>query len=121
MIQSPFGYACSAWYPNLNSRLKSKLQILLNKCIRFCLNLYSKTHTSLTEFEKITWLPTNHRFEQCISSMTFKYFNYLSPLYMNDIFKLAGQNTTASMTSLFKLSQSLQKTIRTKKSFICGT
>ena len=27
LIQPPFDYACSAWYPNLNNRLKSKLQI----------------------------------------------------------------------------------------------
>ena len=39
LIQPHFDYACSAWYPNLNKRLKSKLQILQNKCIRFCLNL----------------------------------------------------------------------------------
>ena len=37
-IQPHFGYACSAWYPNLNKRFKSKLQILQNKCIRFCLS-----------------------------------------------------------------------------------
>ena len=29
---------------------------------------------------------------------------------MNDVFKLAGQNTTATRTSLFKLSQPLRKT-----------
>ena len=90
LIQPHFDYACSAWYPNLNNRLKSKLQILQNKCIRFCLNLDSKAHIGLTEFEKINWLPINDRFEQCISSLTFKYFNYLSPLYMNDVFKQAG-------------------------------
>ena len=55
--QPPFDYACSAWYPNLNNRLKSKLQILENKCIHFCLNLDSKVHIGLTEFEKINWLP----------------------------------------------------------------
>ena len=33
LIQPHFDYACSAWYPNLNKRLKSKLQILQNKCI----------------------------------------------------------------------------------------
>ena len=38
LIQPHFDYACSAWYPNLNNRLKLKLQILQNKCIRFCLN-----------------------------------------------------------------------------------
>ena len=105
LIQPHFDYACSAWYPNLNNRLKSKLQILQNKSIRFCLNLDSKTHIGLTEFEKINWLPINDQFEQCISSMTFTYFNYLSPLYMSDAFKLAGQNTPATRTSLFKLSQ----------------
>ena len=105
LIQPHFDYACSAWYPNLNNRLKSKLQILQNKCIRFCLNLDSKAHIGLTKFEKINWLPINDQFEQCISSMTFTYFNYLSPLYMSDAFKLAGQNTPATRTSLFKLSQ----------------
>ena len=33
-----------------------------------------------------------------------------SPLYMNDVFKPAGENTTATRTSLFKLSHPLRKT-----------
>ena len=107
LIQPHFDYACSTWYPNLNNRLKSKLQILQNKCICFCLNLDSKTHIGLVEFEKINWLTINDRFEQCISSMTFECFNYLRPLYMNDVFKLPGQNTTATRTSLSKLNQPL--------------
>ena len=44
---------------------------------------------NLTEFEKINWLPINDQFEKYICSMTFKYFNNLSPLYMNDVFKLS--------------------------------
>ena len=108
--------------PTLNNRLKSKLQILQNKCIRLCLNLDSKSHLGLTELEKINWLSVNDRFEQCISSMTFKFFNYLSPLYMNDVFKLADQNTAATRTSLLKLSQPLRKiNYGQKKSFIYGT
>ena len=63
LIQPHFDYACSAWYPNLNNRLKSKLQILQNKCIRFCLNLDSKAHIGLTEFEKTNWLSINDRFK----------------------------------------------------------
>ena len=59
---------------------------------------------NLTEFEKINWLPINDQFEKYICSMTFKYFNNLSPLYMNDVFTPAGQNTTS------KLSQPLKKT-----------
>ena len=32
IIQPHFDYACSAWYPNLNKKFKSKLQIIQNKC-----------------------------------------------------------------------------------------
>ena len=53
LIQPHFDYACSAWYPNLTNRLKPKLQILQNKCIRFRLNLNSRAHIGLTEFKKI--------------------------------------------------------------------
>ena len=48
--------------------------------------------------------------------MTFKHFNNLSPLYMNDVFKQAGQNTTATRTSFLKLKQRLQETNKGKKS-----
>ena len=109
-----FDLACSAWYFNLNNRLKSKLQILQNKLIRVCLNLNSKAHIGLPQFEEINLLPINDRFEQCVSSMTFKCFNNLSPLYVNDVFKLA-QNTTTTRTSLCKLSQPLRKTNHRQK------
>ena len=36
---------------------------------------------------------------------------------MNDVLKLADQNTTASRTSLFKLGQPLRKTNHGQKSF----
>ena len=37
IIQPHFDYASSAWYPNLTQKLKKKLQVMQNKCIRFCL------------------------------------------------------------------------------------
>ena len=59
LIQPHFDYACSAWYPNLNKKLNSKLQIPQNKCIRSCLNLNNRAHIGQKEFEKINWLPVN--------------------------------------------------------------
>jgi len=44
LIQPHFDYACTAWYPNLNSNLLKKLQIMQNKCIRFCLQLDNRSH-----------------------------------------------------------------------------
>ena len=41
LIQPHFNYACSAWYPNLNNRLKSKLQIL-----------QKQMHLRLSEFKQ---------------------------------------------------------------------
>ena len=62
LIQHHFDYACSAWHPNFNKRLKSKLQILQYKCIQFCLNLNNRAHIGQNEFEQINWLPVNDRF-----------------------------------------------------------
>ena len=42
LIQPHFDYAFSACYPNLDKRLKSKLQIHQNKCIGFCLKLNNR-------------------------------------------------------------------------------
>ena len=110
IIQPNFDYGCSAWYPYLNKGLKKKLQTLQNKCVRFCLNLNNRDHIGLTEFEKINWLPINDRFEQCISSTTFKFFNNRSPSYMNDVFKPAGHPITNTRASFLKLIQPLRNT-----------
>ena len=110
IIQPHFDYGCSAWYPYLNKGLKKKLQTLQNKCVRFCLNLNNRDHIGLTEFEKINWLPINDRFEQCISSTTFKFFNNRSPAYMNDVFKPAGHPITNTRASFLKLIQPLRNT-----------
>ena len=42
LIQPHFDYACSVWYPNFNKKVKTKLQTLENKCVRFCLQLDNK-------------------------------------------------------------------------------
>ena len=43
-IHTRFDYSCSAWCSNSNNRLTSKLQILQNKFIQFCLNLNYRVH-----------------------------------------------------------------------------
>ena len=50
IIQPHFDYACSAWYPNLNEKLKKKIQIAQNNCIWFCLKLDKRHHISSKEF-----------------------------------------------------------------------
>ena len=38
LIEPHFDDACPTWYPNLNEKMKKKIQVMQNKCIRFCLN-----------------------------------------------------------------------------------
>ena len=53
LIQPHFDYASSVWYPNLTQKMKNKIQITQNKCIRYCLQLDKMTHISKNEFETL--------------------------------------------------------------------
>ena len=53
MIQPFFDYACNAWYPNINKKLKMRLQAAQNECIRFCLKSNDRSTINSEDFEKI--------------------------------------------------------------------
>ena len=91
LIQPHFDYACSAWYPNLNKKFKSKLQTYQNKCIRFCPQLDNESHNGMKDFEKINRLPVSERFNQYLCSNPFKFLKETCPLYFNDICRQSGQ------------------------------
>ena len=66
LIQPHFDYVCSSLFPNLNQKLKKKLQTTSNKSIRFSLQLSSKTRLTFQHLEKINWLPIKERVHQSI-------------------------------------------------------
>ena len=72
LIQPHFDYACISWYPLINQKMRNKLQVPQNKCIRFCLKLNSRLHIGAKEFKKINWIPTKERVEQRIATRVFK-------------------------------------------------
>ena len=92
LIQPHFDYACTAWYPNLNKKLKNKIQTTQNKCVQFSLNLDKMAHISQNEFEKLIWLPISNRINQCVLSTTFKFVNDIGPNYLNEVFQLAAES-----------------------------
>ena len=110
IIQLHFDYACSTWYPNLNKKLKSKLHTIQNKCIRFCLQLDSRSHIGIKEFEQIIWLPVSERFNQCICSNALKFFNENCPLYLPDLYIPSGQNQINTRFSVLKLKHPSRST-----------
>ena len=56
LVQLPFEYGCTSWYPVLSKILKTKLQIAQNKCICFYLELPPRSHINASHFRKINWL-----------------------------------------------------------------
>ena len=85
MIQPFFDYACNAWYPNINKKLKMHLQAAQNKCIRFCLKLNDRSSIKSEDFEKINWLPILERVSQCSLCSIYKFFTKNCPNYFDEI------------------------------------
>ena len=110
LIQPHFGYASSAWYSNLTQKMKIKVQITQNKCIRYCLQIDKTTYVSKNEFETLIWLPVKDRFNQSINSIVFKYFTKQCPSYLNEVFELACPNNLRIRNSYLKLIFPFQKT-----------
>ena len=110
LIQPHFDYACCSWYSNLNKKLKDKLQVLQNKCIRFCLHLGNRDHIGPEEFQAINWLPVNDRFLQLVSSNAFKFFNSACPIYMSELFEATNEYYIDTRSSLLKLKLPFCKT-----------
>ncbi len=106
LIQPHFDFAVSAWYPNLNKKLITKLQICQNKCIRFCLYMGNRDHVGKTEFKKINWLPVQARFEQCVNVHVYKYIKNESPTYMNRIFNIAEKGKINTRSHCIKKEKS---------------
>ena len=102
MIQPFFDYACDAWYPNLKN-LKTRLEAAQNKCIRFCLKLGDRKSITVTEFEKINWLPIHERVNQCMLSCIYKFHAKKAPDYMDEIFYLEECNGISTRYSYQKL------------------
>ena len=115
LIQSHFDYACSAWYPNPNKTLKSKLQSFQNRFIRYCLQLDNRSQTGVKNFEKINWLPVSKRFNQYLCSNAFKFFKETCPLYFHDIYRQSGQNQANTRSSVLKLKHPLRNTCSGQK------
>ena len=91
LIQPHFDYACSTWYPSLTQKLKNKIQVMQNKCIRFSLQLDNKAHIGTKEFETINWLNTYDRYRQNLCTMIFSFFHGNCPCYMAEIFNIAPE------------------------------
>ena len=110
IIQPNFDYARSEWYLKLNEKLKKKIQIAQNKCIRFCLKLDKTHHISSKEFESINRLSVHKSVYQCINAITFKFVNNSCLHYLNEVYELTPQCRIESRSNFAKLRIPFEKT-----------
>ena len=64
LIQCHFDYACSSWFPGINTTLMKKLQIMQNKIIRFILNMKCRDSIRNKELLKAGYLDVSNRVKQ---------------------------------------------------------
>ena len=86
-IQPHFDYVSIAWHQNLIKKLKDKLKVTQNTCIRFCLKLKCREQILSEHSEKRNWLPIHQRFEQCVTSKVFIFLQNKYLPYMNEVFR----------------------------------
>ena len=96
--------------PKLNTKTKKKLQIMQNKCIRFCLQLDKMSTISHKEFKDLNWLPVITRFEQYVISIVFKFINGNCPYYLNEVFEFAPEGNVRLRNSFLKLKGPFRNT-----------
>ena len=113
--RSYFHYICSTWYPDLNEKLKRKIQIAENKCISFCVKLDKRHHISTKEFESINWLPVYIRVHQCINAITFKFVDNACSHYLNEVYEYVPQCRIESRIDFAKLKVLFRKTNMVQK------
>ena len=104
MIQPLFDYACNAWYPSINKKLKTRLKAAQNKCIRFCLNLDDRFRLKSKEFERINWLSVQERISQCSSCSIYNFFSKYSLDYFEEFFFPAEETASQACFSFQKLN-----------------
>ena len=84
LIQSPFDYGCTSWYPLLSKTLKNKLKIGQNKCWHFCLELLRHGMQPIP-FQENKLASVELRVKLCTSTTVFKYWKGIAPSFLNDI------------------------------------
>ena len=120
LIQPPFDYACTAWFPNLSKKLRLKFQATQNKCIRFCLQLDKMSRICVNKFLELNWPNVHDRYLQFIVSNIFKFYNNQCPDYFNGVFCPVDDNgvTTRCCNKKMKSPKSPKVEISNTKSIV---
>ena len=68
------------------------------------------SHISQKVFETNNWLSIKERYNQCVNSIAYKYFDNQYPRYLNEVFMKAPESSSSPRNRNQKLHQPFRKT-----------
>ncbi len=86
LVQCHLDYTVSSWYAALTQKAKRKLQILLNKIVRFILDLALRTHLTVDHMKELNLLRVSDRAKQLRLNNAHKIFYHQAPGYLQENF-----------------------------------
>ena len=110
-IQSYIDYCSSSWYESLSASLKTKLDVLQRKMLRFVFRFDYRQHVGKAEFKSLSWLTISDRVNYFKLVHLFQIRHNRSPQYLRPNFKSVSDahsyRTRGSSTSNYHVSKSL--------------
>ena len=110
LIQPYLDYCSSSWYSCLNSSLRSRLDVLQRKMVRFIYGFSNRRHVGASELRSLSWLNISDRVSYFKLVHIFRIRHDLAPSYMTSNFQLVcsthSYETRGSSTNYF-ISKSL--------------
>ena len=110
LIQPYIDYCASSWYEGLSASLKSRLDILQRKMLRFVCRFGNRQHVGLEDFKSLSWLTTPDRVKFFKLVHLFRIKRGLAPHYLRTNLTSvsdAHRHNTRGSTSNYHVSRSL--------------
>ena len=110
LIQPHLDYCCSSWYEGLTASLKSKLNVMQRKMLRFVYGFDNRHHVGHSELLSLSWLSIPDRVNYFKLIHLFKVKHGLGPRYLrSNIASVSDTHSyrTRGSVSNFHMSKAL--------------
>ena len=87
LIQPYLDYCCSSWYSGLTAAMKTKLEVLQRRMLRFIHSYDSRRHVDSKDFKAMSWLLVRDRVRYFKLIHVFKIVHGRAPDYLAKRFK----------------------------------
>ena len=109
LVQPYIDYCSSSWYSSVTQGVKSKLDVLQRKMVRFVFKLGNMAHVGLPELKQLSWFSIPDRVRYFKLCHVFKIKNRTAPSYLLDEFVLISDThshrTRGSTSDGFSISK----------------